>query len=76
MLLISFFTLMPIIALIIFAAVVVGVVHILSSCHQTASDANLLDDLHTFHGMDYFVIGGIRTCFIEFPTIQCPYEFL
>ena len=34
----------------------------LSSCHQTASDANLLDDPHTFHYNDYFVIGGIRTC--------------
>ena len=34
----------------------------LSSCHRTASDANLLDDPHTFHYQDYFVIGGIRTC--------------
>ena len=34
----------------------------LSSCHQTASDANLLDDPHTFHYIDYFVIGGILTC--------------
>ena len=34
----------------------------LSSCHRTASDANLLDDPHTFHYNDYFVIGGIRTC--------------
>ena len=34
----------------------------LSSCHQTASDAYLLDDPHTFHFNDYFVIGGIRTC--------------
>ena len=33
----------------------------LSSCHRTASDANL-DDPHTFHYNDYFVIGGIRTC--------------
>ena len=33
----------------------------LSSCHRTASDANLLDDLYTFHYQDYFVIGGIRT---------------
>ena len=31
----------------------------LSSSHQTASDANLLDDPHTFHYQDYFVIGGI-----------------
>ena len=34
----------------------------LSSCHRTASDANLLDDPHTFHSIDYFVIGGIHTC--------------
>ena len=34
----------------------------LSSCHRTASDANLLDGPHTFHYNDYFVIGGIRTC--------------
>ena len=34
----------------------------LSSCYWTASDANLLDDTHTFHYQDYFVIGGIRTC--------------
>ena len=34
----------------------------LSSCHRTASDVNLLDDPHTFHYNDYFVIGGIRTC--------------
>ena len=33
----------------------------LSSCHQTASDANLLDYPQTFHFNDYFVIGGIRT---------------
>ena len=34
----------------------------LSFCHWTTSDANLLDDPHTFHYNDYFVIGGIRTC--------------
>ena len=34
----------------------------LSSCHQTVSDAKLLDDPLTFHYQDYFVIGGIRTC--------------
>ena len=34
----------------------------LSSCHRTASDANLLDDPNTFHYQDYFVIGEIRTC--------------
>ena len=34
----------------------------LSSCYRTASDANLLDDPHTFHYNDYFVIGGIRSC--------------
>ena len=33
----------------------------LSSCHRTASDANLLDDPQIFP-YDYFVIGGIRTC--------------
>ena len=34
----------------------------LYSCHRTTSDANLLDDSHTFYYNDYFVIGGIRTC--------------
>ena len=34
----------------------------LSSCHRTVSDSKLLDDPHTFHFNDYFVIGGIRTC--------------
>ena len=34
----------------------------ISSCHRIASDANLLDDPHTFHYQDYFVIGRIRTC--------------
>ena len=34
----------------------------LSSGYGTVSDANLLDDPHTFHYNDYFVIGGIRTC--------------
>ena len=34
----------------------------LSSCHRTTSDANLLDNPHTFHYQDYFVIGGIRIC--------------
>ena len=34
----------------------------LSSCHRTASDANFLDNLHTFHYNDYFMVGGIRTC--------------
>ena len=34
----------------------------LSSCHRTASDANLLDDLHIFHYQDYFVIAGICNC--------------
>ena len=33
----------------------------LSSCHWTTPDANLLDNPHTFHCIDYFVIGGIRT---------------
>ena len=34
----------------------------LSSCYRTASDANLLDDPHTFHCIDCFVIGRICTC--------------
>ena len=34
----------------------------LSSCYRTTSDANLLDDPHSFHCIDYFVLGGIRTC--------------
>ena len=33
-----------------------------ASCHRTASDADLLDDPHTFHYNDYFVNGGICTC--------------
>ena len=36
----------------------------LFSCHWTASDANLVDDPHTFHCNGFFVIGGIRcSCF-------------
>ena len=31
--------------------------------HRTASNANILDDLRTFHYNNYFVLGGIRTCF-------------
>ena len=56
----------------------------LSSCHQTASDANLLDDPHTFHYQDYFVIGGIRTClgvsddlmFLWISSNSCPLNLL
>ena len=56
----------------------------LSSCHRTASDANLLDDPHTFCCNDYFVIGGIRTCLVAsddsmFPWISsnsCPLNLL
>ena len=52
----------------------------LFSCHRTASDANLLDDPHTFHDNDYFVIGGIRTClgvsddpmFLTISSNSCP----
>ena len=32
------------------------------SCHRTASEANLLDYLHTFHCSDCFVIEGICYC--------------
>ena len=42
--------------------IVVAVAAYLSSCHRTASDANLLDDPLTFYYQDYFVIGGIRIC--------------
>ena len=56
----------------------------LSSCHRTASDANLLDDPHTFHHQDYFVIGGIRTClgvsddpmFLWISSNSCPLNLL
>ena len=47
----------------------------LSSCHRTASDANLLDDLHTFHCIDYFVIGEIRTCLRSFRRSNVPLDF-
>ena len=56
----------------------------LSSCHRTASDANLLDDPHTFHYQDYFVIGRIRTClgvsddpmFLWISSNSCPLNLL
>ena len=56
----------------------------LSSCHRTASDANLLDDPHTFRCSDYFVIGGIRTClgvsddpmFLWISSNSCPLNLL
>ena len=56
----------------------------LSFCHRTASDANLLDDPHTFHYQDYFVIGGIRTClgvsndpmFLWISSNSCPLNLL
>ena len=56
----------------------------LSSCHRTASDANLLDDPDTFHYPDYFVIGGIRTClevfddpmFLWISSNSCPPNLL
>ena len=56
----------------------------LSSCHRTVSDANLLDDPHTFHYQDYFVIGGIRTClgvsddpmFLWISSNSCPLNLL
>ena len=56
----------------------------LSSCHRTASGANLLDDPHSFHYNDYFVIGGIRTClgvsddpmFLWLSSNSCPLNLL
>ena len=56
----------------------------LSSCHRTASDANLLDDPHTFYYQDYFVIEGIRTClgvsdnpmFLCISSNSCPLNLL
>ena len=56
----------------------------LSPCHQTASDANWLDDLHTFYCNDCFVIGGIRTClevsddsiFLWISSYSCPLNLL
>ena len=56
----------------------------LSSCHQTASDTNLLDDPLTFHYNDYFVIGGICTClgvfddpmFLWISSNSCPLNLL
>ena len=55
----------------------------LSSCHRSASDANLLHVPHTFHYEDYFVIGGICTClgvsddpmFLWISSNSCPNEF-
>ena len=48
----------------------------LSSCHRTASNANLLDDPHTFHCIDYFVIGGIRTCLgVSYDSINVSVDF-
>ena len=48
----------------------------LSSCHRTASNANLLDDPHTFHCIDYFVIGGIRTCLgVSYDSVNVPVDF-
>ena len=56
----------------------------LSSCHWTASDANLLDDPHSFYYQDYFVIEGIRTClgvsddptFLWISSNSCPLNLL
>ena len=56
----------------------------LSSCHRTASDANLLNNPHIFHYNDYFVIGGIRTClgvsddpmFLRISSNSCPLNLL
>ena len=56
----------------------------LSSCHRKASDANLLDDPHTFHYQDYFVIGGIHIClgvfddplFLWISSNSCPLNLL
>ena len=56
----------------------------LSSCHRTASDANLLDNPHTFNYQDYFVIGGVRTClgvsvdpmFLWISSNSCPLNLL
>ena len=56
----------------------------LSSCHRTVSDANLLDDPHTFHYQDYFVIGRIRSClgvsddpmFLWISSNSCPLNLL
>ena len=56
----------------------------LSSCHRTVSDANLLDDLHTFYYNDYFIIGGIRNClgvsddpmFLWISSNSCPLNLL
>ena len=56
----------------------------LSSCHRTASDANLLDDLHTFHYQDHFVIAGICNCleasdnpmFLWISLNSCPLNLL
>ena len=56
----------------------------LSSCHRTASDANFLDNPHTFHYQDHFVIGGICTClgvfdvpmFLWISSNSCPLNLL
>ena len=56
----------------------------LSSSHSMASDTNLLDNAHTFHYIDYFMIGGIRTClgvsydpmFLWISSNSCPLNLL
>ena len=56
----------------------------LSSCHRTASDANLSDDPHTFHYQDYFVIAEISNClgafddpmFLWISLNSCPLNLL
>ena len=68
----------------LFVVVVVAHISDLSSCHRTASDANLLDDPHTFHYQDYFVIGGIYAClgvsnnpmFLWISSNSCPLNLL
>ena len=42
----------------------------LSSCYLTASNDALLEDPHTFHCIDYFVIGGIRLCLGVFDNLM------
>ena len=67
-----------------FCCFFVVVARIYSPVHRTASDAYLLDDPHTFHCSDYFVIGGIRTSlgvsddpmFVWISANSCPLNLL
>ena len=47
----------------------------LSSCYRTVSDANLLDDPHTFHCLDYFVYRRNPHLLRSFRRSNVPVDF-